>query len=1094
LKLLSEKFARNESARSRFQNEVQYVAHLDHPNIVKIYDHGETDGRPFFVMEFLDGVDLARFMKEEPHRTIERCVEIARQLCEALDFAHRHNVVHRDVKPANVMIVRRGDSEQIKLVDFGIIHVDSSKMTRDGTQPGTSAYSSPEQLRNDPIDHRSDLFSLGIVLYELFANVYPFDAPSEALITQHILQREPESPRKKNAAIPAAIDVLLMKLLEKDPAQRPQTAGEVADVLRQQMRKLQSRWASTDPAEYENLDEITREAVDKLVAWARQKEADGALKEAVDAYEKASRLAPESDRIQRRIPKLKHRIESERVLKEHLGKAATALAGGHFPEARAHWKNAWILSPESEDVVALELRIDQAEKAVPDDREKKQFVDGLISKAEEALDAGRLDDARAEVVHLLQRYPKDPLANFMLERILSIIVSGVDYPAYRKSIREARDLTDAGRFADARARCAEAKALWPGDEEAAGVERDIDQRIEGEVAALATRVERSLLRADDPEVEDKTAFDQIAAVRVDVETARGLSPDAAWIRSSSDDADRIERSVRERVARAEAFRREQDEQRRKRIDMFLQRGRNQLADADVLARRATTEPGPAIEGYGAARDSFERVLHDDATQSEALDARRRIEDQLRDLAERIDRARETEREIASALEGARAAIAQMEIAGGAHAADLGAMTAMLHEADLALDHVLSVDPRHSDAVPLRAHVASLRSDVLKEQERREAQAIAARKAAEQVERRRLAEERRAAEQAELSRKAQKDRAAEDARLQAVKELEAREELERERQRERQKELHEKEKGADKPITKQGPSSAVKSDSRKIAEFEKGLAKQRRLAQQGRAREASDIKKILEAEADADPQLRELYAEAFPAEPGGGSRRGLIWGAIAGAAVVGVAGIWITFGGRPAPTPAPAPVHEPPPEPFLPPAAPPDPPVEQQSSAASVPAPRPVSPPVPEPSKPQFKPEITPSTRAKPPDKPPDKPPQKPTPHVLLPVVTPIQRPPEPAPAIPESGAKIRACLKTAAGQPAGAGYKIVFSLVGGADTESPPTDASGCATLGVPITQAAMFRPAYAKGTGAEHLDVVQPQPMRIYPGQFWPIDVELKR
>lgn len=1094
LKLLSEKFARNENARSRFQNEVQYVAHLDHPNIVKIYDHGEVDGRPYFVMEFLDGIDLARFMKDETSRNIERSVEIARQLCEALDFAHRHNVVHRDVKPANVMIVRRGDSEQVKLVDFGIMHVDSSKMTRDGTQPGTSAYSSPEQLRNDPVDHRSDLFSLGIVLYELFANAYPFDAPSEALITQHILQREPESPRKRNATIPASVEALIMKLLEKDPEQRPQSAGEVAEALRQQLRKLQSRWASTDPAEYENLDEITREAVDKLVAWARQKEADGALKEAVDAYEKALKLAPESDRIQRRIPKLKHRIESERLLKEHLAKATAALAGGHFPEAREQWKHAWILSPESEDVTALELRIEQAEKTVPDDRERKQFVEGLIARAEEALDGGRLDDARAEVVQLLQRYPKDPLANFMLERILSILMAGVDYAAYRRSIREARDLVDGGRFSDARARCAQAQALWPGDEEVASVERDIHQRVEGEVVALAARVEKNLLRADDSEIEDKAAFELLATVRADVAKARALDSGAAWIRSSSEDVDRIERSVRERVERAEAFRREQDDQRGKRIDMFLQRGRNQLADADVLAGRVTTEPTPAIEAYGVARESFERVLQDDATHAEALDARRRIEEQLRDLAERVDRARETELELTSSLEGARAAIAETVIAGGARAGDLGAITALLHEADVALDSVLAVEPRHSDAVPLRARVASLRDDVLKEQERREAQASAARKEAEQAERRRVEEElarerdaqeasrrlveeqRRAAEQADRDRKAEEKRAADQERRQAAEDKRAQEEQQK------------KEQAASKPASEEPQPPLAPADSRKIAEFEKGLAKQRRLVQQGKAREASDIQKILQTEAASDPQLKELYAGAFPVEPGGGSRRGLLWGAMAAAVVFGIAGIWFVVG-RQEPTPPPPPpiIKEVAAEPSF------KPPADTPPATPPPTAPVPTSVTAKEP--PRVEPKTTASASVKPAqitvpkqdppmERPPDTPPQ--------PTVTPQVTPQEPLP-VSESGGHISACLKIAPGQPVGAGYRMGFSI-SGREMETRPTDASGCATLDFPIDVKAKFQPVYAKDGGGQLIEVERPPSQGIYRGDKASIVVLFKR
>jgi serine/threonine protein kinase len=1088
LKLLSEKFARNENARSRFQNEVQYVAHLDHPNIIKIYDHGEIEGRPFFVMEFLDGIDLARFMKDEPNRNIERSVEIARQLCEALDFAHRHNVVHRDVKPANVMIVRRGDTEQVKLVDFGIMHVDASKMTRDGTQPGTSAYSSPEQLRNDALDHRSDLFSLGIVLYELFTNAYPFDAPSEALITHNILQREPESPRKKNPTLPASVEVLIMKLLEKDPAQRPQSGGEVAEALRQQLRKLQSRWASTDPAEYENLDEITREAVDKLVAWARQKEADGGLKEAVDAYEKALRIAPESDRIQRRIPKLKHRIESERLLKEHLTKAAEALVAGRFPEAREQWKHAWILSPESEDVTALELRIEQAEKAVPDDREKKQFVEALIARAEEALDGGRLDDARAEIVQLLQRYPRDPLANFMLERILSILMAGVDYATYRKSIREARELVEAGRFADARSRCVQAQALWPGDEEAAGVERDIDQRVEVEVAALAVRVEKNLLRAEEPEIDDRVALELLATVRDDIATARALGSAAPWIQTSSEEEDRIKRSVEERIARAEAYRIEQEQVRAKRIDTFLQLGRSQLADADALALSVTTEPDSAIAGYSLARESFERVLQDDATHAEALDSRRRIEEQLRELAGRVERAREVERELGALLEGARTAIAEVEIAGGARAGDLGKNTALLQDADVALDRILAVDPRHSDAVPLRARVTSLRAEVVKEEERRaeirrdedrrEAQAAAARKESEAAELRRAEEERRAAEKAERDRKAEEDRAAEKVRRQAAEEEKARLEKERKEQAARKTP-----KEAPAPPR---PSPPAPADSRKIAEFEKGLAKQRRLVQQGKTREAADIQKILKSESDSDSDLRGLYDAAFP-EPrgGGGSRRGLVWGGIAAAVVVGAVGTWFVVGaGRSAPTPpppevAPVVVREIPPEPsFSPP--PETPPV----TPSPVPTPAAVIP-----SEPPYV-----ETRATPPpaSRPSPIPTPKPSPPVqkVLPTPTPVVTPKGPLP-VPENAGRIEACLKLASGQPAGAGYRIGLAI-SGVDKETPPTNASGCASLDVEIELAAQFRPIYAKSPSGERLVVKQPPAIRIHRRQTVTKDVEI--
>ena len=1116
VKLLADKYARNEHARSRFQNEIQYAALLDHPNIVKIYDHGEIDGRLFFVMEFLDGPNLAAFIKEERNRLLERSVEVARQLSEALEFAHRHNVVHRDVKPTNVMIVQRGGTEQVKLVDFGIIHVEDSKMTKDGTQPGTKAYSSPEQLRNVPVDHRSDLFSLGIVLYELFTSAYPFDAPSEALITHNILHREPESPRKKNPAIPAAIDALILKLLEKDMTQRPQTAGEVADSLRQQHRKLQSRWASTDPAEYENLDEITREAVDKLVAWARQKEADGALQEAVDAFEKALRLAPDSERIQRRIPKLRHRIESEKLVREHLDRAAAALTAERFPEAREHWHAAWLLSPESEDVSAMELRIERTETAAPDDSEKRKFVDGHVAKAEEALDEGRLDQARSEVVKILQRYPNEPLANFMLERIL-VIPPDVDYVSYRKLIRDARDLIERGRFAEARVCSDAAQALWPGDEEVAGVERDIAERVDGELAALASRVERKLMQADDPELEPQAALELVAAVRADVAKARGLGS-AAWIGSSSDEADRVERAVHERVARAAAVIREQADQRRKRIEMFLQRGRNQLSTADSVAKTVGTEPAPAIEAYRQARESYENVLQDDAGNAEALDARRAIEERLRGLAERVERARIEDLEIGSALEAARAAVADAEVAGGARAADLGMIAAFLDEADAAVDRVLAIAPKQDDAMALREQVAGLRTAVRterdrrakrEEQARRETEAAALRvqeetRKAEEAERRRAEEERRA----EDERRAADERRAEDesrAEVERRAEDERRAEAERRAEDERRAEA-ERRVEAERPAPRKKPATApepvpqqvAEADPRKLAEFEKGLLKYQRLVKQGKTREAAEIQKILQKEASSVPQLEERYAAAFPESKREGSRRGLVMGIAAGIVLVAALG-WLIFGRQPKQEPSVDVVAAPPPAPF---SLPPEPQPTPEAVTKPVVTPPAIPPPLvkQDPPKPKPSAEVvnppnsTPNGNGKDAKDVPSNPIPVPTQVPVVPI-TPPEDKSQPPPAAVKERTRLLTCLVTAADTPVGAGFHVYVSVSDRSDVlESTLTDGNGCATVEIPMSKAtAGVGPEYVLNPAGTRVEISKPPPVRLTRGTTGHLNVRLK-
>jgi tRNA A-37 threonylcarbamoyl transferase component Bud32 len=246
IKVISENLIGDADALRRFHVEQETVAGLQHPNIVTIYDRGEFEDRQYFVMEYLEGCDLAHLIHARDSRTRDQRIEIAIQVAEALDFAHRREVIHRDIKPSNVMVIRRGDLNQAKLLDFGIVHVSRKGMTTTVTQPGTLLYMSPEQLRNQSVSSRSDLFSLGIVLFELFVGVHPFGAASEPLVTAKILYDPPLLARDQDPDIPVDLDALLAALLHKDPAKRPASAGLVATELRRVLRGL-SEAPTTDP-------------------------------------------------------------------------------------------------------------------------------------------------------------------------------------------------------------------------------------------------------------------------------------------------------------------------------------------------------------------------------------------------------------------------------------------------------------------------------------------------------------------------------------------------------------------------------------------------------------------------------------------------------------------------------------------------------------------------------------------------------------------------------------------------------------------------------------------------------------------------------
>ncbi len=208
---------------ARFKNEARAAGRLHHPNIVGIYEYGEEDAVAFIAMEYVNGVGLREYLERKAHFEFGQLVNIMVQLLQALEFAHENGVVHRDIKPANLIMTATG---QLKVADFGIARIDTSELTMDGTVLGTPAYMSPEQCVGRPSDHRSDLFSTGVVFYELLTGEKPFVGSVEAL-THQICQVEPRAPSTiAMLPLPPAIDSLFAKALAKSPDARFQHARD----------------------------------------------------------------------------------------------------------------------------------------------------------------------------------------------------------------------------------------------------------------------------------------------------------------------------------------------------------------------------------------------------------------------------------------------------------------------------------------------------------------------------------------------------------------------------------------------------------------------------------------------------------------------------------------------------------------------------------------------------------------------------------------------------------------------------------------------------------------------------------------------------
>jgi eukaryotic-like serine/threonine-protein kinase len=227
VKTIALNFATDPETRARFFREAQAAGQLSHPNLITIHDIGEQKDMPYIVMEYLEGMDLSRAIQQQ-QLSYDRKMQIMVDVCEGLAFAHAHEIVHRDIKPANIFLTSQG---RVKILDFGLARGSMSDVTRTGKLVGTPNYMAPEQIRGDDIDHRADIFSTGVVFYELLSGRKAFEGESIATTMYKVLETQPEPVHLIDAQLPATLSQIIDRALTKDRSARFQTSSEMLDAI-----------------------------------------------------------------------------------------------------------------------------------------------------------------------------------------------------------------------------------------------------------------------------------------------------------------------------------------------------------------------------------------------------------------------------------------------------------------------------------------------------------------------------------------------------------------------------------------------------------------------------------------------------------------------------------------------------------------------------------------------------------------------------------------------------------------------------------------------------------------------------------------------
>jgi tRNA A-37 threonylcarbamoyl transferase component Bud32/tetratricopeptide (TPR) repeat protein len=405
--------------RARFLREAQAAGGLRHRNIVTVYDLGEDKGQPYIAMEFIEGSDLERVIQQKEPYPVEWKLDVLRQVCEGLGYAHRNGIIHRDIKPANIRVTPEGE---VKIMDFGIAHLQSSTMTKSGLVLGTVHYMAPEQVHGRKPDHRADIFAVGSIAYELLSYRRPFEGDSLTAVMFKITHEAPDLAGIGQTEYSPGLEEIVSRALAKDVEQRYQSLEQMRVDLEKLVRETASRLAAkatvvpaaAPPAPAAPAPaggDPQRAEIRRELQTAR---AAGHLQMALFQARRLLELDPHDPELTRQVTEIEVAIR-DRDIEQLATKALEYAAEGDLELAQKIAMRIGRMAPRSARFQQLETHL--AEEAA------RQTAEALTAAAQEHLALGNLEEAKAAAEEALVARPHHSLAREIRERVTHVLTT-----------------------------------------------------------------------------------------------------------------------------------------------------------------------------------------------------------------------------------------------------------------------------------------------------------------------------------------------------------------------------------------------------------------------------------------------------------------------------------------------------------------------------------------------------------------------------------------------------------------------------------------------------------------------------------------------